>query len=195
MKCIYLINLHSYLEHGGEEMTVRPWVWIFLLFLGPTAGTFAFQWYVYTAVSSGYIFEVLSHKCRLLQTRVTVHVKAIITQLIFEHALRVRMKAETAETKSAPPTPGKTPDVVSLAEPATAEHPALASAEAEMGEAAVLRDSAALQSPAPKEETSKQESSGGASNLVGRINNLVTTDMQTIESGRDFIFVCEHSLR
>ena len=182
-------------------MTVRPWVWIFLLFLGPTAGTFAFQWYVYTAVSSGYIFEVLSHKCRLLQTRVTVHVKAIITQLIFEHALRVRMKAETAETKSAPPTPGKTPDVVSLAEPApTAEHPALASAEAEMGEAAVLRDSAALQSPAPKEETSKQESSGGASNLVGRINNLVTTDMQTIESGRDFIFVCEspfarHALR
>ena len=33
-------------------MTVRPWVWIFLLFLGPTAGTFAFQWYIYTVVSS-----------------------------------------------------------------------------------------------------------------------------------------------
>lgn len=121
--------------------------------------------------------------------------KAIITQLMFEHALRVRMKAETSETNSAPATPGKTPDVVSLAEPTTVEHPALASAEVEAGEEAVLRESDTLQPAAAKQEGSKQESSGGASNLVGRINNLVTTDMQTIDNGRDFIFVCKSPLR
>ena len=104
------------------------------------------------------------------------------------------MKAETAETKSAPATPGKAPDAASLAELTTVEHPALASAEVEVGEDAVLRESDALQQAAAKQEGSKQESSGGASNLVGRINNLVTTDMQTIDNGRDFIFVCELSL-
>lgn len=119
--------------------------------------------------------------------------KAIITQLIFEHALRVRMKAETADAKSTPSTLGKTPDAASLVEPATAEHFAVGSAEAEVGEEAVLRGLpvGTSQPAASKEDGAKQESSGGASNLVGRINNLVTTDMQTIDSGRDFIFVCE----
>lgn len=51
---------NSYLEHSGEGMTVRPFVWIFLLFLGPTAGTFAFQWYVFTSVS-GVMLDTLGH--------------------------------------------------------------------------------------------------------------------------------------
>lgn len=47
--------MDSYLEKGGEGLTVRPWVWIALLFLGPFAGTLAFQWYVYTVVSVAFI--------------------------------------------------------------------------------------------------------------------------------------------
>ena len=96
------------------------------------------------------------------------------------------MKAETAETKSVPTTPGKTPDVASLT-----EHLAVASVEAEVGEETLLREASASLPAATEEGGNKPESSGGASNLVGRINNLVTTDLQTIDSGRDFIFVCE----
>lgn len=36
-------------------MIVRPWVWVLLLFLGPTATALALQWYIYTVVSSGTI--------------------------------------------------------------------------------------------------------------------------------------------
>ncbi|KZT69185.1 hypothetical protein DAEQUDRAFT_727082 [Daedalea quercina L-15889] len=163
-------RLLNYLEQGGEGLTVRPWVWILFLFLGPTVGTFAFQWYVYTV------------------TRVTVRAKAIITQLIFEHALRIRVKAETAETKSAPATPGKTPDTASLAELPSASAGCVSGSAADVdGEEATFHVSGA----AAKDEASlsSQQSAGGASNLVGRINNLVTTDMQTIDQGRDFIFV------
>ncbi|KAH9836198.1 uncharacterized protein C8Q71DRAFT_761194 [Rhodofomes roseus] len=161
----------SYIEQGGEGMTVRPWVWIFLLFLGPTAGTFAFQWYIYTAAT------------------LTVRAKAMITQLVFEHALRVRMKAETAGAKAAPSTPGRTPDTASLAEPASAN--GTNGMETDNGEDATLRGSSTETTATTKdgEDSSKEGSSGGASNLVGRINNLVTTDMQTIDHGRDFIFV------
>ncbi|KAH9932906.1 P-loop containing nucleoside triphosphate hydrolase protein [Fomitopsis serialis] len=166
-------RLLNYLEQGGEGLTVRPWVWIALLFIGPTVGTFAFQWYVYTV------------------TRVTVRAKALITQLVFEHALRVRMKAETADAKSAsaPSTPGKTPDTASLAEPVSAAGTAEPDSDSEE---TTLRGSSTAGSAASTkkgDESTSKESSGGASNLVGRINNLVTTDMQTIDQGRDFIFV------
>lgn len=40
----------SYLENDGDHLTVRPWVWIGLLFLGPVLGSLSFQWYIYTAV-------------------------------------------------------------------------------------------------------------------------------------------------
>ncbi|KAI0728488.1 hypothetical protein C8Q72DRAFT_917712, partial [Fomitopsis betulina] len=152
-------RLLNYLEHGGEGMTVRPWVWVLLLFLGPTATAFALQWYIYTV------------------TTVSVRMRAIITQLVFEHALRIQMKADTAETKPMPSTPGKGPEVASPAEPTTEEHDAVAPVTGvEEAEIASTEDDDTLQG-----------SPGGASNLVGRINNLVTTDLQMLENGRDFI--------
>lgn len=33
-------------------MTVRPFVWIVWLFLGPVLGAIAVQWYIFTAVST-----------------------------------------------------------------------------------------------------------------------------------------------
>jgi len=38
--------------------------------------------------------------------------------------------------------------------------------------------------PMPKKEAT-------ADNLVGKINNLVTTDLNNITEGRDFLFICE----
>lgn len=121
--------------------------------------------------------------------------KAIITQLVFEHALRIRMKAETVTTRPLPSTSGKAPDVASPAEPTIGEqHGVVPVIEGEMGEETVLREPDTTPTAALEGDTDKsmpQESFGGASNLVGRINNLVTTDLQMLENGRDFIALRE----
>jgi hypothetical protein len=75
-----------YLEFSGDanerEGTVRPWVWVALLFLGPVVGTISFQAYA------------------LVNTRSMVRAEAILTQLVFNHALRLRVKAETGTETS-----------------------------------------------------------------------------------------------
>ncbi|KAH9041248.1 hypothetical protein EDB85DRAFT_2271981 [Lactarius pseudohatsudake] len=87
--------LSSYLETRGEGAVVRPWVWVTYLFLGPALGTMAFQWYIFIA------------------TGTIVRVTAIVTQLVFEHALRIRVKAETSSSPAS--TPDATPDARSEA--------------------------------------------------------------------------------
>ncbi|PCH35071.1 hypothetical protein WOLCODRAFT_145639 [Wolfiporia cocos MD-104 SS10] len=144
-------RLLNYLEHGGTGMTVRPWVWIGFLFLGPVLGSLAFQWYLRTA------------------THALVQTEAIITQLVFDHALRIRVKSD-AEGASPPATP----------------------------------DSASAVAPAPGADADRAEETSGAAdragaeagtqadtgkNLAGRINNLVTTDLENILNGRDFPFL------
>lgn len=48
---IGLNRLLRYLEPGGKDAVVRPWVWILWLFIGPVGGTIAIQWYIFVAVS------------------------------------------------------------------------------------------------------------------------------------------------
>jgi hypothetical protein len=45
----------------------------------------------------------------------------------------------------------------------------------------------AEEKPAPKKNAA-------ADNLVGKINNLVTTDLNNITEARDFLFICEYML-
>ncbi|KAJ7088646.1 P-loop containing nucleoside triphosphate hydrolase protein [Mycena epipterygia] len=81
-------RLLNYIEVDGKGATFRPWAWILLLFAGTTARSIVIQWYEY------------------IGTRAVVQAEAIITELLFEHSLRIRVKAETsgtsvdAETKS-----------------------------------------------------------------------------------------------
>jgi hypothetical protein len=75
--------------------------------------------------------------CGTMQTRTLVRVEAIITQLIFEHALRIRFKSETSADPS-------------------------------------------------KDATL---SSRAGQNLVGKLNNLVTSDLQSITEGKDFMLL------
>ncbi|OCH88609.1 P-loop containing nucleoside triphosphate hydrolase protein [Obba rivulosa] len=78
---IGVYQLLQYLEADGSDATVRPWVWISFLFLGPVLGSIAIQWYIFTS------------------TRMTVRSEAIITQLVFNHALRIRT-TDTAENET-----------------------------------------------------------------------------------------------
>jgi hypothetical protein len=46
-------KLLEYIETGGEDAVVRPWVWIGWLFLGPLIGSLSMQYYVFINVSVG----------------------------------------------------------------------------------------------------------------------------------------------
>ncbi|KAJ6611201.1 hypothetical protein B0H10DRAFT_2165893 [Mycena sp. CBHHK59/15] len=107
----------NYIETNGKDAKYRPWIWILWLFLGPTIRSITNHWYVF------------------MVTRTLVRVEAIITQLVFNHALRIRFKSETSE---APHTGAK-----------------------------------------PRADQ----------NLVGKLNNLITSDLQNITEAKDFMLL------
>ena len=140
-----------------------------------------------------------------LQTRVSVRVQAIITELVFEHALRIRMKAETndpVETNeggenavvATPDTTsqieGNRQDKSSEGSQAGASAP-VNSATSGSGTASPSPSASATdkgKSKAAPENTSKTAAEETkpvtdkkkAKNLVGRINNLVTSDLSNL---------------
>ncbi|KAJ8084402.1 hypothetical protein PM082_003171 [Marasmius tenuissimus] len=78
-----LKQLLVYLEtRGSETATIRPWVWVLSLFVGPVLGAVILQRYGFVTA------------------RVLVKSQALITQLVLEHSLRIRVKAESSETTS-----------------------------------------------------------------------------------------------
>ncbi|KAJ7042972.1 multidrug resistance-associated ABC transporter [Mycena alexandri] len=80
-----LNRLLHYIETQGEGETYRPWVWVLWLFLGPTIHSLGDHWYMYIA------------------SRIGVRTEAILTELIFEHALRMRIKSEpSAKGRNSP---------------------------------------------------------------------------------------------
>ncbi|KAF9458727.1 P-loop containing nucleoside triphosphate hydrolase protein [Collybia nuda] len=194
-------ELLSYLETQGKDATIRPWVWILWLFIGPTVGSLAWQWYIYIA------------------TRTLVRAECLITQLIFEHSLRIRVKAEVdlnALPASVTTTPTLTPDQTSINEPSSphdgnsvSSHVADASTTdintLHSRDETINTSSSSVQSfrsgkgksksrstkenddKAPKKIDKDEHSS--ADNLVGKINNLVTTDLGNIVDSRDFLLV------
>ncbi len=103
---------------------------------------------------------LLSHRIRGFskKTRCLVRAEGIITQLVFEHALRIRAKAETDSPAS---SKCQSRDLIDVPEEASED----------------------LQTPA--EANLGQRSEG--KNLIGRINNLVTTDLKNITDARGFV--------
>ncbi|KAH9166805.1 hypothetical protein EDB89DRAFT_2245995 [Lactarius sanguifluus] len=172
----------SYLETRGEGAVIRPWVWVTYLFLGPALGTIAFQWYIF--VSTGTL----------------VRVTAIVTQLVFEHALRIRVKAETSSSPAA--TPGATPEVGS--EATTPDSGSVietnivseagGSSEESRSEQSTIAGSSIKgkgKEKAPGSDSGREsdDEPGDSSNLVGKMNNLVSTDLENIVDGRDFLLL------
>jgi hypothetical protein len=97
-------RLLTYMETGGEDAVVRPAVWISFIFIAPMLNGFALN-----------LEDFVS-------TRMSVQLEAILTQLIFEHALRVRVTDDTPiATESAATSSTTPPD--QAAEGAAAEVP------------------------------------------------------------------------
>ncbi|KAI1795060.1 hypothetical protein LXA43DRAFT_1080347 [Ganoderma leucocontextum] len=183
---IGIYQLLQYLEHDGKGAVVRPWVWISWLFFGPVIGSIALQYYIFNA------------------TRMLVRCEAIITQLVFDHSLRIRMKAETTESPSPSraTTAAHTPDNASIAEPeegasgsqgTSSEDETTVRASTISGASTTATATAKGKEPAKKGEEDKaapaKSESAGSGNLIGKINNLVTTDLANIIDGRDFLFI------
>ncbi|KAH8986098.1 hypothetical protein EDB92DRAFT_1818411 [Lactarius akahatsu] len=171
-------QLLRYLETHGEGAVVRPWVWVAYIFLGPALGTIAFQCYNFIA------------------TGTSVRVTAIITQLVFEHALRIRLKAETSlypeSTPTATPEVGSedtTPDSGSVVEINIVSEDAGGSGKETRSEQSTIAASSSKGERKAEASGSDRDEAGGLSNLVGKMNNLVSTDLENIVDGRDFLLL------
>ncbi|KAL4247277.1 ATP-binding cassette transporter C [Abortiporus biennis] len=110
-----------YIESGGEDAFVRPWVWVLWLFIGPLLASVINQWFYFAFV------------------RAVVESQSLLTQLIFDHALRIRVKAEVQGGKSS-----GGPD---------------------------------------------KKADGKGANFIGRINNLITTDLSACMNGRNLVIL------
>ncbi|KAI0085671.1 P-loop containing nucleoside triphosphate hydrolase protein [Irpex rosettiformis] len=177
---IGMYRLLNYLS-GNTDDIVRPWVWIVWMGVGPLLGSMSIQWYIFVA------------------TRMLVQVQALITQLVFEHALRIRVKAETSSTpsSSAASSVATTPDNASIAErsdgvesPVTDDETQTAVSEGTSATKASKRMSQApseTSTAAVTDVASSSESKSG--HLVGKLNNLVTTDLNNLVDGRDLLFI------
>jgi hypothetical protein len=131
-----------YLESPNPDVFIRPWFWVFALSTSYIVIALFFQWYSFVATS------------------VLVRVQAILTELIFEHGLRIRLKAEpSGEVSSSPGTGTQSP----VAEPSSS--------------------SSSTNTKTPLQQPKKKD------NLIGKINTLVTVDVDRIAEAKEFLIV------
>jgi hypothetical protein len=136
------------------------------------------------------------------QTGTVVRVTAITTQLVFEHALRIRVKAETTSSPAATPTgtpegrsEATTPDNGSVIEinieSEDAGRGSSEEAQSEPSTTAASSIKGKRKDEAPASDSGKEDGDepGGSSNLVGKMNNLVSTDLENLVDGRDILLL------
>ncbi|PPQ64837.1 hypothetical protein CVT24_008202 [Panaeolus cyanescens] len=157
-----LNRILDYMETGDiTGRIMSPWFWVASLFFGPAIGTITWQWYIF------------------LGTRCLARTQGILTQLVFEHSLRIRLKAETSTTEKSITAP-TTPDTESVTDAESATGGESEDAQSESTAVAKGKAKAKDGEEAPKPAEKKE-------NLVGKINTLVTVDVDTILNSKDFL--------
>ncbi|KAH7340934.1 hypothetical protein B0J17DRAFT_716110 [Rhizoctonia solani] len=174
----------QYLEDPSDPGFLRPWFWILWLFLGPVLGSIAMQWYIFVKMGS------------------VVRAEGMITQLLFEHSLRIRMVAQVASgsggktPKAATPavdaasiveTQGAPADVLTQLPEANEEESESTGHTAETSNSQTLIASTSSTKGRDSDASTGEDNS--SSNLVGKINNLMSTDLENIVDGADIMFV------
>ncbi|QRW00045.1 ABC transporter transmembrane region [Ceratobasidium sp. AG-Ba] len=162
-----------YLQNPAEPGFFHPWVWIAWLFVGPMIGSLAQHWYIFFA------------------TGTMVRVEGMITQLLFEHTLRIRMVARVSSN------PDESSKLTNGASVETMCNVA-GESDGERGQAATSQGSTegtGTRAPgdgkgkdktkSKKKETDEKDDL----NLVGKINNLMSTDLGHITEGRDLLLI------
>jgi len=161
------------------------------LFAGPVLESLATHWNLFT------------------ETKIRVRVQALLTQLVFEHSLRIRLKAETSDNAN---SGQQTPAVKDLNDERTetastatdntsleSETEEGSTMHAEPSESSTLVDESVQRTPKgsvkgkSKDTTSEtlavpsRNQPVGTQNLMGKINNLVTSDLDNIVDGINFL--------
>ncbi|KAF9479224.1 multidrug resistance-associated ABC transporter [Pholiota conissans] len=129
------------LESSHKDDNVKAWAWVVALFLGPVFVSICFQWYQY--------------KSTTLLTRT----QGIITELIFEHSLRVRFRGETS----------------------TDEEHITADAKAAQFQSTPAGNADSSRSGDLTKGRNKNDS------IIGKLNTLVTVDIDNIVAAKDFL--------
>lgn len=135
---------------------------------------------------------------------VLVRVQALLTQLVFEHSLRIRLKAETSNDKAiSPPLP--TPSAPSPVEgdvdgvsegtsegtqddSETRGSTSTAASSSSNGKAPPKVPIKGTTGSDSKNET-KEHGSDNTANLLGKIQNLVTSDLKSIGDSTDIMTI------
>lgn len=179
-------RLLTYFSSNGQGAQIRPWVWVLWLFLGPTVGSLAFQFYIYTI------------------TRLLVRFEAMFTELLFTHSLRIKMRDDTSNDTSsrvATPTGSQTPEIViedttdvanGHPEVAASTHDGLVVATAinlqQEGNSNVHKSNGKATSVKSKDSKKKKQDEAEkpkqTGDLVGRINTLISSDIDNVVEGR-----------
>ncbi|KIJ49985.1 hypothetical protein M422DRAFT_246356 [Sphaerobolus stellatus SS14] len=168
-----LNKLLKYLENG-EGAEVRPWVWVILLFVAPGVNS------------------LLSQQYYRLYTRVMVHLEAVLTQLILQHALRVRMVAEPEGGRAVDSTPTPTPSTIPTATKLSStdgdETDTPEGEESTLAESTLAESSASVNTSTTGTTVVPPAASDAKSkNLVGKMNNLISSDLKAIGGAAEFM--------
>lgn len=109
--------------------------------------------------------------------------QALISQLIFDHSLRIRVKAETTGGS----TPA-TPDTASDVEHGNAHQAPSARRGADSVSGAKKVGVTSLRSNYSTHATAS-DSNRRTGNLAGKLFNLITSDLTNLVDGREFLYV------
>jgi hypothetical protein len=172
-------RLLAYIEKGGIDAVVRPWVWILFIALAPLFQSAAEQLYMYYAM------------------RTTAHIETVITTAIFRHSLRIRVLNQADEELHArsSQSPSALPTSASALGPAhtlgtgqgQAVHAVTIHSRAESsatGATLVRSDGAKIQNG---KGVGKKKQGRKAQDIVGKLNVLVTSDLKNINGGYEWI--------
>ncbi|KAH8072268.1 hypothetical protein BXZ70DRAFT_964229 [Cristinia sonorae] len=158
-------GLLKYLETGGEGATIRPWFWIFCLFIGPC------------------IIAIISQVHGTFMNLLWLRSGATINQLVLDHALRLRVKSEVArEAVSENATAVATPDTASAS---SQSGPSTESPQESPNDSSDGKKKQSSTNSTPDASIKPPKGSQSKGNFLGKVNNLVTSDANTIATGCD----------
>ena len=141
-----------------------------------------------------------------------VRIEAVITELVFEHSLRIRLKAEGSgddEKPTSSPPSKITSNAASVSgddeqtingdqktragneSSATQVSTVVGSSRTASESAQSITGKGKAKTKADTAEEVKAKKQGDSQNLLGRINNFVTSDLANILEGSDFLNFCE----
>jgi ABC-type multidrug transport system fused ATPase/permease subunit len=183
-------RLLAYLERGGADSVVRPWVWIAWVALAP------------------FLSDMVGQVIMWLSARVYCQMEALLTALVYDHALRVRVihRADNASNPDARGAISGDEVTVAVVPHAAASNQAAATAtpgsdgtsdtatetasEAESsttGTTAVSSAPVSHKSKADKKDKKDAQEKEKSKDLVGRLMNLVTSDLANAIGAKDFL--------